>query len=228
MNESLKIEQPPSLAELVVRKVREAILNGEFALGEKIGEESIAAACGVSRTPVRDALIQLQLQGLVTVIPKKGSFVFQPDEADVLAICDYRLMLETHAASLLCHADKKVIRADFDAALHRMERAVDREDPIAFHRADTTFHLVLIDHCGNPYIREAYSRATGRLTALRTNLAAPTMEYVRESFDEHRRIAELTVAGDLDTLDAVLRVHIGRTREVYARALRALRDKGRA
>jgi DNA-binding GntR family transcriptional regulator len=220
MNESLKIEQPPSLAELVVRKVREAILTGEFALGEKIGEEAIAAACGVSRTPVRDALMQLQLQGLVTVVPKKGSFVFEPDETDIAAICDYRLMLETHAATLLHRANKKVIRADFDAALGAMGTALERDDPIAFHRSDTTFHLVLIDHCGNYYVREAYARAIGRLTALRTNLAAPAMTFLRGSLADHERIAELTVAGDHEKLDAVLRVHIGRTREVYVAALR--------
>ena len=94
MLSKFKVEQPKSLTEIVTDRLRQAIIDGEFGLGEAISEETLAASFGVSRTPVRDALMQLQLAGLVVVQSKRGSFVFRPSLADAVALCDYRTMLE--------------------------------------------------------------------------------------------------------------------------------------
>ena len=84
----LRIDPPKTLTEIVAAKLREAIIEGHYAFGENISEDKLAAAFGVSRTPVRDALNALQFTGLVTVKPKRGSFVFNPTIEDVGEICD--------------------------------------------------------------------------------------------------------------------------------------------
>ena len=98
MVQALSIERPRSLVDIVEERLRDAIVNAELAFGEAITEEGLGAAFGVSRTPLREALARLELQGLVVVVPKKGSFVFAPTQDDVTDLCQFRLMLEVQRA----------------------------------------------------------------------------------------------------------------------------------
>ena len=122
-NNRLKIEAPKSLATLVAQRLREAIIDGEFALGEMIPEETLAASFGVSRTPVREALNQLQLAGLVVIRPQRGSYVFEPTEADIAAICEFRCLLEPRAAELAYRHAREATAAALQAAISEMEEA---------------------------------------------------------------------------------------------------------
>ena len=97
---SLKLEPPKSRARLVCERLRDAIIDGGFALGSMIPEETLAQSFGVSRTPVREALNLLQIQGLVVIRPQVGSFVFSPSVADIEALCRFRMILEPRAAEL--------------------------------------------------------------------------------------------------------------------------------
>ena len=72
---SLKLDTPKSLSQRVMQRLRQAIIDGEFALGAAISEEMVANSFGVSRTPVREAMGLLQAQGLVVIRPQVGSFV---------------------------------------------------------------------------------------------------------------------------------------------------------
>lgn len=215
-----RIAQPKSLTEMVAARLEQAIVDGEFALGEAISEETLARAFGVSRTPVRDALTALQRSGLVVVLPKRGSFVFQPSAADATALCDYRFLLEREALSA-SHARAR------DAALQAMRDAIAvmeatlSADPVAYGRADTLFHQSFFDHCGNPYLIDAYRLASGKVAALRTHLTAHVEARRLTSLTEHRQIADDFEAGNLAALNALLAEHINRTRQVYAEILSA-------
>ena len=105
--------QPRSLTALVTERIREAIVDGRFALGEALSELKLAAALNVSRTPVRDALTALQLQGLIDVRPQSGSFVFLPSEEDVAELAEFRRVLEMTALRF-CFARRRdeALRAD--------------------------------------------------------------------------------------------------------------------
>jgi len=218
MREGMKLEAPKSLTELVVSRLEQAIVDGEFGLGEAISEETLAKTFGVSRTPVRDALTALQRSGLVVVLPKRGSFVFQPSAADTAALCDYRLMFEREGLRLSCAIAKAETRAAMQAAIDTMEACLDA-DAIAYGRADTRFHQAFFHHCGNAYLTEGYRLVSGKVAALRTHLTAHVAERRVTSLDEHRKMAALFGAGDLDALFALLTDHIRRTREVYDEAL---------
>jgi DNA-binding GntR family transcriptional regulator len=80
------LSRPPSLASLAEGRLREAIENAEFQLGESLSEDKLATFLGVSRTPVREALNSLSLQGLVEIFPQRGSYVFSPSGEEVQAV----------------------------------------------------------------------------------------------------------------------------------------------
>lgn len=214
---SLKLA-PASLATLATRRIREAITDGEFALGEMIPEESLAQAMGISRTPVREALNELQRLGLVVIRPQRGSYVFEPTEEDIAAICDYRLMLECHAARLAYACDKEAAVAALTQALGAMAEARRVTDRVAYGQADTRFHETLFQHCGNHYLRAAYDLVSVKIAALRTQLTAPFEALRVQSFDEHRVFIDLFRAGDFVQFENLMREHVGRTQEVYTLA----------
>lgn len=220
MRADMKIEQPKSLTEMVMARLEQAIVDGEFGLGEAISEETLAKTFGVSRTPVRDALTALQRSGLVVVLPKRGSFVFQPSAADTAALCDYRFLLEREGLRLSRHTAPDATLAAMNAALVAMEASLTA-DAVAYGRADTQFHQAFLDHCGNPYLAEGYRLASGKVAALRTHLTAHVEARRTHSLEEHRHMTAYFKAGDLEALFALLAEHINRTRQVYDDALSA-------
>ncbi|TKT76331.1 GntR family transcriptional regulator [Aquamicrobium sp. LC103] len=225
---SLRIKQPRSLTELVVERMREAIIEGQFALGENISEDKLAEAFGVSRTPVRDALMQLQQTGLVVVRPKRGSFVFSPTLADVEELCEYRLMLEMQALRLSIARDHKGLVKAVRAAIAAMDGAQAAGDQYAYGRADAAFHRAAFDHCGNRLVEAAYNTAEGQLAAIRTSLSE---EYGRPgdaSYPEHLQMAEMIAAKDMEALATVMDEHVWRTMRVARKSLPAHKGTRRA
>ena len=220
MRTDMKIEQPKSLTEMVMARLEQAIVDGEFGLGEAISEETLAKTFGVSRTPVRDALTALQRSGLVVVLPKRGSFVFRPSAADTAALCDYRFLLECEGLRLSHAVATKETLSAMRVAISAMETSLSA-NAVAYGRADTQFHQAFLDHCGNPYLAEAYRLASGKVAALRTHLTAHVATRRTHSLDEHRHMTTLFETGDLEALFALLAEHINRTRQVYDEALSA-------
>lgn len=214
----LRIEAPRSLTAMIIDRLERAIVEGEFGLGAMISEETLAKSFGVSRTPVRDALAALAGTGLVVILNKKGSFVFQPTIEDTAILCEYRTILEIQAVRL-CHARARTeALASWREAIAEMDRA-STDDAVAYGRADSRFHRALFDHCGNAYLADAYRLAAGKVAALRTHLTARSRPRRDTSYEEHRAMADLFEAGDIPALETLLAEHIDRTRKVYWEAL---------
>jgi DNA-binding GntR family transcriptional regulator len=214
------IETPKSLAAMVVARLREAIINGEFALGELIPEEALAESFGVSRTPVREALNQLQQLGLVVIRPQRGSYVFEPSEQDVAALCEFRSVLEPRAAELAWHHDREGTLATLTTAVTEMKAARAQRDAVRYSRADTRLHEALFDHCGNPYLQAAYATAGAKIATLRTHLSAPADVLNDKGFKQHTDLVQLFRAGDFKGFEALMRKHVTGTRDNYVARLK--------
>lgn len=223
----MKLKKPKSLTEMVVERLKEAIINGEIGLGENISEEKLAGSFGVSRTPVRDALSILQLQGFVTVKSKRGSFVFTPTTEDVVHICEHREILESNAAELSVRKAKHAIINDLQKTVSNMAEAMRVDDPVTYGQLDIRFHQSLFTHCGNPYLVDSYNLTSGRIAALRTHLTRPFEELRELSFAEHQRIVKLLEGEDFVTFRHLLGLHISRTLEIYTKALDENREMER-
>jgi len=218
---SFKIETPKSLATIVAQRLREAIIDGQFALGAMIPEETLAASFGVSRTPVREALNQLQQLGLVNIRPQRGSYVFEASEADIEALCEFRFVMEPRAAELAWRHDREATLQDLSAAVADMAAARKQKDAVRYSRADTRLHEAFVQHCGNPYLQAAYATAGAKIAALRTHLSAPADVLRPLGFEQHTRLLELFRAGDFRAFEALMREHVIGTRDSYVASLKA-------
>jgi DNA-binding GntR family transcriptional regulator len=216
---SLKLDAPKSLSQRVMLRLRQAIIDGEFELGAVISEEMIAQSFGVSRTPVREAMGLLQSQGLVTIRPQVGSFVFTPSAADISALCAFRIIIEPKAAGLAYGHDRTGAVAAVTSAIAGMERALAAKDNVAYGRADGALHDAFFTHCGNRYLVEAYQQVSGRVAALRTNLSSPIDIQTPASFDEHRMLLRLFERGEFAAFETLMTSHIANSGLTYAQAL---------
>ena len=215
----MSIKRPQTLTDMVTHRLRRAIVDGELPFGTAVSEDALAASFEVSRTPVREALSQLQLQGLIVIAPQRGSFVFTPDEEDIEEVSDYRLMLESRAAMLSMQRNPETIVGELDRTLAAMDKAFAENSPRAFGQADWDFHAAFFRECGNRYLRDAYSLASGKFAALSTNLTRPFLEERQVSFREHSEMIGFLRERRLDAFERALASHIGRTRQVYLKAL---------
>jgi DNA-binding GntR family transcriptional regulator len=216
----LDLEMPKSLSTIVEERLRDAIINAELAFGQALPEDEMGLAMGVSRTPMREALTRLQLQGLVVIVPKKGTFVFEPSQADVEQLAAFRLILETSGVERCLANAPEATLGDLNAAFARMVEAREAADRPAYARADTGFHESFFAHSGNSYLTNAYRTVSGRVAALRAHLSVPSPEEQAVSFDEHAAMIECFRTRQQAALADILRKHILRAASAYAAAMR--------
>ncbi|MDQ0468941.1 GntR family transcriptional regulator [Labrys wisconsinensis] len=209
------IQRPRSLASTVLDQLRASIVRGDFELGAPLSERQLSESLGVSKTPVREALAQLKMEGLVKIFPQRGAFVFSLSAREVIDLCELRLTLETAALRLAFARQRKPLTDGLAKVTARMRKAKADNDLRTYLAADTAFHEVLFESCGNPLFAEAYGMHSGKIAALRNHLAAKP-RHTDLSFTEHVEMVDLLVRGEIEQALAVLETHIGRTRATYA------------
>lgn len=226
----LTIDRPRSLAATVADRLRQAIIDAELALGSELSEVGLATRLGVSRTPIREALTLLQQQGLVNIIPQRGTYVFFPTEQDIIDLCEYRIVLENRAVSFSLARHREETIAQLRSALETMDKAREDGDAVAYSRADTLFHEAFIRNCRNRYLQEGYAQVAGQIATLRTHLSVPIAGAQERSYQHHRQIEEAFRHGDILAIDGILTEHILATRRSYIEAMQGglLKAPGRA
>lgn len=139
-----------SLTEEAYRRIKQEILENQMPPGFQALEPDLAKRLNMSRTPVREAVIRLQDEGLVEVVPRRGMRVLPVSLDDMREIYEVLVCVEAEAANLFAarNPGKKEI-APLEAAVAAMEAALDRDDLEAWAEADDRFHLALVNGCGN-------------------------------------------------------------------------------
>lgn len=146
--------------------IRKKILDGEYPPGSALMTEQLSADIGVSRTPVRDALRQLESDGLVCIRPRLGASVKQVDLKELREMCELRLALEGHAAYLAALNRNEAELADIRVALEAMRRLVDaiasarKEEPLLTDlvREDVRFHIAIMTAAKNDLMKKEILR----------------------------------------------------------------------
>ena len=208
------IERPQSLTESAVERLRNAIVAGDFALGQTLSERQLAEMLDISKTPVREALAQLRIEGLIRIVPQRGASVFTLSQREVVEICELRQALEACALAAAMERNRKPFAADLDQCVRRMVRARSKGDVRGYLQEDTAFHRCFFAHCGNALMEHHYDMVVGKIAALRTHLAHRP-NHTDLSFAEHQTMAELAKADDASGMRAILDIHINRTKESY-------------
>ncbi|MFO1151734.1 MAG: GntR family transcriptional regulator [Alsobacter sp.] len=209
------IERPRSLTETVTERLRALIVSGELALGQILSERQLGDALGVSKTPVREALAQLRVEGLVRIIPQKGAMVFTLSAREVVEICELRQTLEAAALKHAFERNRATLVQGLVAATERMRAARGRGDVRDYLAADTAFHQVFFATCGNGLLAEVYNLYNGKIAALRTHLAGKP-QHTEKSFEEHLLMVEALDKGEIRSAEKILDKHIDRTRTTYS------------
>lgn len=212
------IKRPGSITGEVAGRLRQAIISGDLALGEDLSERQLAEKLGVSKTPVREALAQLRLEGLVRASPPRGVTVFTLSAEEIREMCELRQALEVAAMRLAMERNPKSLVAALEEVLKQMTAALARGDLKAYLAADTLFHLRFIENCGNRHLLETYRMHIGKIAALRTHLAQKP-QHTSMSFQEHKQMVEKLSAGDVAGSLAVLDRHIDRTKTTYSNTI---------
>lgn len=195
--------------------IKEAILNNVFAPGHQGSEQEIALRLGMSRTPVHEALIRLQEEGLVRVLPKRGVIVCPLTPDDMREVYDVIIALEGTAAALLAGQDKSArqrVSSLLDGLNADMKSALGRNDLEAWAKADNLFHRTLIDECGNGRLARLANTIMdqshrARMMTLRLR-ARPD-----RSFKEHLSIASAIKRGDADEASVAATRHRRQARD---------------
>lgn len=215
---------PKTLADQIADRVRASIISGEYTLGSLIAEEALAGSFGVSRTPVRQALNLLQVEGLVNILPQRGNFVFEPDEQDIVELTEFRSQIEPGAARLAYSLNSQVLVATLGAAVDEMQAAREAKDPLRSSNADTEFHEALVRHCGNRYMQAAYSLVSARIASLRNQLPRAVDVLSQDGIDQHRALLTALTSASWSGFDKLLRKHVADSCSGYLSRLAVLRQ----
>lgn len=214
-----------SLTDQAADAIRARIVVGDLQLGEALSEIALAGELGVSKTPVREALLRLKLEGLVEILPQRGTFVFQLNERQVAELSEFREVLEVTALRRAMQRDRCGTLAELDAVTARMAAVLDEGDARAYRRLDGDFHQIIVNHAANEYLAVAYGGIAFRVQALRNRLSLDS-DLNAHSLAEHRGIIAAIRAGDDEAACRLLCDHIGGTRSHYLEILSDLAAAG--
>ncbi|MBL8669700.1 MAG: GntR family transcriptional regulator [Alphaproteobacteria bacterium] len=214
----MKLKRPKSLTELAAEEVRARIIDGRIGLGAALSENALAAELGISKTPVREALLQLKQEGLVEVQPQRGTYVFRMAAEQVVMISELREILEVAAIKAAVARNPDALVERMGAVFAAMRHAYEAGDRLAYRQLDAEYHEAIIELCGNPYIRSAYRQISFCIQALRSRLSSED-QLNRLSIADHREMLRLAKARDAAALQKLLRAHIGQTRQSYLAVL---------
>jgi DNA-binding GntR family transcriptional regulator len=137
------------------RALEEEIVTLRIAPGSIVSEAGLSARLGLGRTPVREALQRLAVEGLVQILPRRGIIVTEIDVAAQLRLLEVRREIERLLARASAQRGTTEQRARFDAIADEMETAARREDDVAFMRLDRAFNLLLLEAAGNEFAAAA-------------------------------------------------------------------------
>ncbi|MCP1674845.1 DNA-binding GntR family transcriptional regulator [Natronocella acetinitrilica] len=195
----------------VVQKLRDAledgIINGDFSPGEQLDIPSLASRFQVSRTPVREALQQLSISGLVTVIPKRGTFVAQVGLAELIQMFEVMAELEGMCGRLAARRIEMDQLEALEEALHACERAASQGAADEYYYENATFHSCIYDASQNQFLAGEAKRLRHRLKPYR-RLQLRVSDRINRSLDEHRAIFEAIRDGDGEAAEQLMRDHV--------------------
>jgi DNA-binding GntR family transcriptional regulator len=217
------LKRPRTLTEQAADAIRTRIVTGEFQLGEALSEITLAAELGVSKTPVREAFLQLKNEGLVDIQPQRGTFVFQMTQEQIRQLTVLRELLEVQALRIAMEIDHTALSEVLDEVVAAMVAVVEKTDFRAYRELDHDFHQRIIAASANEFIETAYSGIAFRVQALRNRLSVQPSQNDR-SLQEHIELARLVAAGDVENAAAALLDHIRVTTREYVSFVKGLHD----
>lgn len=195
------------LRDVVFQTLRQAILKGELQPGERLMEIKLAERLGVSRTPIREAIRKLELEGLVVMIPRKGAAVANITEKDTKDVLEVRRTLEMFAVEVACERITEEQLTELKKAAKAFEASKGSMDLIRIAETDMNFHEIIYEATHN-------ERLVQMLNNLRENMYRYRIEYLKDPnyYDslvrEHQEILDAIEKRNKERAGICMRAHI--------------------
>lgn len=226
MQDNLQIQMNDflPLRDVVFNTLRQAILTGDLKPGERLMEIHLANKLGVSRTPIREAIRKLELEGLVTMIPRRGAEVAQITEKSMMDVLEVRRAMDALCVELACQRISEEELAVLKDACEAFAEAVKSKDIKVIAKADVTLHDIIVQATGN-------SRLVQLINNLSEQMYRYRFEYLKDCsrheslIEEHKLIYESIVKRDKKAASDAAKLHIDNQEQAIIRQIRLEKTK---
>ena len=226
-NLQVKMDEFLPLRDVVFNTLRQAILTGELKPGERLMEIHLANRLGVSRTPIREAIRKLELEGLVTMIPRRGAEVAQITEKSLKDVLEVRRALDALSVELACDRISPEELKALAEACDAFETATKTKDPKKIAQAAVTLHDIIVRATNNSRLLQLVNNLSEQMYRYR-------FEYIKDGnthgqlISEHRIIFESIRQKDKETAARTAKLHIDNQEIAIMKQLRLEREKNLA
>ncbi|UMB67494.1 GntR family transcriptional regulator [Mycobacterium paraterrae] len=204
----------PAAKDRALEYVKNQVLTGAFPGGDLISEGEVAAALGMSRTPVREAFLRLEVEGLLRLYPQRGALVVPVSSDEARAVIEARLLLEQFAVTTVIERGPATRAAVFEKLSEQLQRqrdAIADSDWRAFVEADRAFHDAVLEESGNAILSDFYSSLRDRQMRMIGESLIADRQRTATILDEHQAIAEALRDGDLARTVRLVEDHLAGT-----------------
>ncbi|WP_149182489.1 GntR family transcriptional regulator [Streptomyces sp. TRM49041] len=203
---------PQPAAERVYAHVKEAVLDRRYEGGTLLTEGELAQAVGVSRTPVREALLKLEMEGLLKLYPKKGALVLAVSAQEIADVVETRLLVEDFAvrkaaAPLPAHLVERL-----EELLDEQRRHAREGDLRAVAVSDRCFHAEIVRHAGNQILSKLYDQLRDRQLRMGVAVMEAHPDRIAKNITEHAEILAALRDGDTDRAARCVHAHVSRVK----------------
>lgn len=211
--------QSTSLRFLVENRLRTAISNGTFKPGQRLIERELCEQTGVGRTSIREALRQLEAEGLVTTVPHRGPIVSTITAEEAEQLYELRALLEGFAGRTCARMRDPAILARLRKQYEQMVAVARQEDRSDLLAAKTEFYAAMLEGCGNAFVQRFLNMLLNRVTLLRMT-SMTQKNRIGHSLKEIEAILLAIEAGDENAAEQACILHIRNAAAVAVEALR--------
>ncbi|MCM3729196.1 GntR family transcriptional regulator [Neobacillus cucumis] len=197
-----------ALATQIYKVLRKEIMSGIFTPGDKLDINKLAEKFGVSRSPVKEAVNQLVHEGLIEILPRKGTYITQLRYKDFIEVLDARFMIETWAARIVVSTVSEQQITKWEEIILKMDSLLE-QDPFSFEtysKLDIEFHQLLVKWALNQKIEDIYNSINPQV-ALARAIYSNVLEHSLKRHKDHHYLFEALKNRDLVKLIDVLQKH---------------------
>jgi DNA-binding GntR family transcriptional regulator len=198
-----------SITSQVTNAIRQSIVTGEYEPGQKLSEAALSEYFEVSRTPVREALKQLEREGLVEIIPRVGTCVSKPTDKELKELFTIKEVMEGLAAGLLAERGSVKEISDMEHAVVKMEEAVKMSDSDLFVEANSEFHKAILEGSDNSKLSYLFNILVNQIPYNRyVYLSLEVPNRLEQSLLEHKEVLEMIKSGKSKEAEEAMRKHV--------------------
>ncbi|MGW0756989.1 GntR family transcriptional regulator [Streptomyces sp. NPDC002814] len=201
------VKQPPA-ADRVYAHVKQGVLERCYEGGILLTEGELAEAVGVSRTPVREALLRLEVEGLIKLYPKKGALVLPVSAQEIADVVETRLLVEEHAARKAVPASPRLITR-LEELLAEQKAHAAAGDLAAAAVTDRCFHAEIVRSGGNAILSRLYDQLRDRQLRMGVAVMHSHPDRIAKTLAEHEEILQALRSGDAQAAVDVVHRHVG-------------------